>query len=228
MAKPQTASTDKSSVRDSFPRRFRQGFLLAFVGLVVVGCIASYKIGSMKRDASKFTNTFGVIADLKNLDLQLTRCEDEVRGYLITHDQQFLVMYEKSKSEANSQLEVLKPKLKDNSSQYEKFEKLSPIITQCFYLLDSTGNNTPQALEQITRSSRENIHSIRLGLAELISVEETHLKDRQDLASWRASEVEWSLMLGISILAILLLMGIIYNVAPLRTKECVSHVSSTT
>ncbi len=114
------------------------GFALVLVVLVsgaVLGCINAARLAHF-RDQVVLTHT--TITNLETLLSTLKDAETGQRGYLLTHDKQYLVPYQKALSRVQAQSEALKSSLAVNTQQTTRFLALQHTINKKMVELKGT------------------------------------------------------------------------------------------
>ncbi len=131
---------------------------LVFILILIIGIgVASYRnIDEVFKAAEWRTNSYNVLNTTEDILTQIVSAEEGQRSYLITGDESYLDLYEKSYNNVKLNLSNLKILLKDNKEQSKRLIQYDSLIAYRFKNLQLTidvmkSSNMQKAAEIIKR-----------------------------------------------------------------------------
>jgi len=160
-------------------------FLIAAFILCIGGCLLIYQqIDRQHAKADLVTHSYIVKITLNQLLLNLTEAETNQRGYLLTHDSDFLQHYDDAMHKSRSLINILDSLTVDNSHQREQLDKLrnqfnSEVVNLYTSMILPDGKDvTEEGSEAIAGNTREILNSLRITVYSMLAAEDRLLQQR--------------------------------------------------
>ncbi|MEM9092289.1 MAG: CHASE3 domain-containing protein [Cyanobacteria bacterium P01_F01_bin.53] len=187
------------------------GIIVALVGLSTV--MSQRMTRTLSESREWIAHTYGVEAQLRELERSLVDAETGQRGFVITNEVRYLEPYEQATENLDDIFETLKVTISDNPEQLNRLsiveeiadEKLAELATT----IDLKRREKETELLQLILSDqgKDLMDDIRRHLADMVSAEEVLLDIRyQDVkkAELLVAWVHWGSFAGIAVVAIAL------------------------
>ncbi|AKJ30936.1 response regulator [Caldimonas brevitalea] len=120
----------------SIPLRLGLGLVPALLGLLVVGGLSLGRLDAVASDERWVTHTFQVLAAVNETATQLAEAENNVRGYRLMGDRQFLQNFRTAQTRLHTSIETLRQLLADNREQSNRLVEFEPLVQQRLDLLE--------------------------------------------------------------------------------------------
>ncbi len=168
----------------SIEKKSLVGFGLVSTVLVGINVLAYWSFNKHRQTADWVTHTYQVQQKLVLTHAELTEAETGQRGYLLTGEESYLVLYSDSVNSINQQIQKLQTLTADNSNQQRRIDTLKPLVAQRLAALEEViklrkDKGFEAALTGVkTSRGRELMAGIRQVLREMDNEEATLLKER--------------------------------------------------
>jgi PAS domain S-box-containing protein len=149
----------------------------------VLGCLSAARLAHFR---DKVVLTHSTIASLETLLSTLKDAETGQRGYLLTHDKQYLVPYQKALGRVQTQSTAIKSSLTDNAQQSARFLTLEQTIARKLVELKGTidladKDDLPAAVARVRQNVGKNLmDEIRTQIDEMETTERQILESQNE------------------------------------------------
>lgn len=114
------------------------GFGIALLLLVFMSIIAYKNILELERVTRQINSAYFVSAKMSDLYSYVQDVVSGGRGYMLTGNPVYLVQFERGKEMVWKELAEVKSALKDDSSQFERLNRIEPLIKERLYISESS------------------------------------------------------------------------------------------
>jgi signal transduction histidine kinase len=186
----------------------------AMVVVLLNTWLASRELNKLFTAQGWRAHTLEVLTHTKALELDMSRADDAVRGYLLVGTPSFEQRYRESAHDVESELGELRNLVADNGGQQQRLNYLQSRLTARFAALDaalairqsSGGTLNLQLLTPALSASPDGGPTVRYVLGEIEAEEQRLLDDRtHEVAHDRI--MVWASFIGASLLDVLLILA---------------------
>ena len=199
------------------------------VCLIGISAAVYHASTQLVENAHWVAHTHDVLTQLEATSTGVTRAETELRGFLLTDQESFLVPYSAGLTETRHRLEGVRKITADNPSQQARINKLEPLILHRLDLLDAllkighdqgfgaarrilTFDQGPQYMEEI-----------RQGIQEMEHAEQDVLAARFAQQESGSRRLQWMVMLSCAAALFLLCVSLAVVFHDLSKVEAAFH-----
>ncbi|GAA3868244.1 hypothetical protein GCM10022243_37400 [Saccharothrix violaceirubra] len=187
------------------------GYLLALVGLLVVGVSAYLRIGTLLNDRVPVEHTYNVLNTISQLRIDVQNVERGQRGYLITGEDKFLVPYETALGNIDATVAELRVLTADNPAQQAALNELDPLLAgRLQQVADTIAARRSGGLEvvapMVSRNGIDDAERVQAVLDGMRDRELTLLRERQRTSTAKAQDTR--LLIGWGTAGLVVLVGV--------------------
>ena len=165
--------------------KIRNGFIIAFVLLLVSYVLIFYVTSELNKETKHLTHSYSVINTINALKAEITDAETGARGYFITKDDRFLEPYHTGIRNVEPLFQQLKEFTANNMEYQSKIDSLEKLISRKLNIMafgiQTFRENDMTIVPSMTVNREANkrvMDSIRLIVDQLIH-EEEDIRERQ-------------------------------------------------
>lgn len=204
------------------------GLAVCLIGISTAVYRASTKL---VENARWVAHTHDVLTQLEATTTGVTEAETDLRGFLLTDQESYLLPYSTGLSQARRRLQAVRKFTADSPGQQARIDKLEPLILHRLDLLDALlkiGHDQGfAAARRILTFDRgpEYLEEIRLGIREMEHEEQETLAARFAQQESSSRRLQWMVMLSCAAALFLLLVSLAVLVKDLSTVEAAFHTA---
>lgn len=194
------------------------GFGTVLAMMVGIGIVSKVTMNTLVEANSRVSHTYAVKEHLRSLDSTIVEAETGQRGYLYTGEEDYLEPYTEGVAKVESNFTQLRNLIQDNPAQVQRLQRVQDLARQKIanmaqsIELQRSGKVQEAKAFVMTRKGKQIMDEIRLGLDEMIDVEEQLLTERSAKAS-QAENFATAVSVGGTAIAILLGLGVLIIIA---------------
>ncbi len=165
------------------------GFGSILLVMLGVGVVSQVSMRTLVESNHWVAHTYRVREEVRALEKELVDAETGQRGFMLTKQEVFLDPYHEALKELESTLDDLKELVSDNPAQVARIERLEVLSQQKLDYLARTialtraGQNQNLQEMLLSEEGKQMMDTIRSEIENIIQVETTLLKQRQQAAS---------------------------------------------
>jgi signal transduction histidine kinase/CheY-like chemotaxis protein/CHASE3 domain sensor protein len=198
-------------MKSTINSRIYFGFTIAILLVLMVGLISYATFRRQTSQAEQVKHTYKVINQLIDLQNLLIDMETGRRGFRSTNQKKFLEPYTIALGKLDQTIAGAKQMVSDNPIQTQRLQKVEEdaILLTAYWksLGDDASNYNIAIITDIVEKEKLKMDRIRLRLDEMMTSEETLLKEREEANSQSVQNAILGLTVGI--LLILLIVGVL-------------------
>lgn len=183
----------------SFSRKIATGFALALLILAVIGAVAYYSTVQFAESADIVARSHQIIAKLEATLGDLASAESEARGYVISGDDRYLVLYRTSVSSVEADMKELYATAMDSDIK-KRLVNLEHLIQQRLSKLKISVETRKleglEAASKIVGPGKRLMDEVRQTVDDIETLEKKLLDERHRLADSLASRTITIVILG--------------------------------
>ncbi len=183
----------------SFSRKIATGFALALLILAVIGAVAYYSTVQFAESADIVARSHQIIAKLEATLGDLASAESEARGYVISGDERYLVLYRTSVSNVEADMKELYATAMDSDIK-KRLVNLERLIQQRLSKLKISVETRKleglEAASKIVGPGKRLMDEVRQTVDDIETLENKLLDERHRLAESLASRTITIVILG--------------------------------
>jgi diguanylate cyclase (GGDEF)-like protein len=199
----------------------------AGLAICLIGISSAVYQSSMKlvENARWVSHTHSVLAQLEATSAGVTQAETELRGFLVTDQESYLVPYSAGLAETRHRLEAVRKLAADNPAQQARIDKLEPLILHRLDLLDALlkiGHD--QGFEAARRiltfdQGPQYMDEIRQGIQDMEHDEQEVLASRFAQQESSSRRLQWMVLLSCGAALFLLAVSLVVVLQDLSAVE---------
>lgn len=199
----------------TFRQQVLTGFIISLIFVLFSAVTSYYSVKSMEEDAAWLNHTHEVIAKTESVNIQITKAESSMRGFLLTGRSSYLTPYNENIEGLPLVLADLRTLVDDNMLQSARADSLSTVVNKKLSImartLEENRLNGSEAGFKLLMTDQGKVVKDRIDqiTREMILTEKNLLVKREDL-SRKASERTINVVLG-SALVIFCLILFLYT-----------------
>jgi len=199
--------------------------LLPIVSFGIVGVISYYEINNFIVDEKWVEHTYQVIGQADDVEKSMLDIETGERGYIITHNEVFLLPYNSGLNHIMTQLESLRTSTVDNPVQQANIANLTQLINKKIAFVnqaDTLGKNAnTDAAATLVKSleGKTTMDGIRQVIINIKNEENNLLNKRSELSQISAANTANTIIVGSAIAIIITILSTIILYRKMQQRD---------
>lgn len=204
-------------------RKLNVGFASAIFLVLLVGTISFVTFRKQYQEGELVKHTYKVINELQTVQSTLIDMETGRRGFRSTNERKFLEPYTLGLVSIEPSLQKLQQLLQDNPEQTERVTKLKIAVAELLLfwrdLGDDANNYSREKIVEIMSAEKTRMDGIRFQLAEMGSVENELLKNREQNDRNSINIAIGGLIIGIVLILCIVILLIIQILNEFKNRK---------
>jgi len=199
-------------MRITFQRQVLFGISFSIILVFIVGLTSYNAIRMQQENAGWVNHTKNVILISTSVRNMLLKAESNVRGFTITHNQNFEYNYKTASEQIWSQLDVLRNLVRDNHIQASRIDTLMPLMQtriqtmNAQYELVRSGNYSEDTIRTLILKGKDISAQIDFYFRRMENMEEGLLTEREQNALASSNEAKQYIVFGTLIFLLVVFM----------------------
>ena len=189
--------------------------LLPIASFAIVGVISYYVINNFLVDEKWVEHTYQVIGQTDDVEKSMLDIETGERGYIITHNDAFLLPYNSGLNNVMTQLESLRTSTVDNPIQQANIANLTQLINKKIAFVNQTDtlgkNGKIDAAVTLVKNleGKKTMDAIRQVIIDIKNEENNLLNKRTELSQISATNADNTIIVGSAVAIIITIISTI-------------------